>query len=394
MKEIHNDKLNLDELNQQLDARIQKTEMDVNEEFQGHQPKKKEPKKRKNGKKKLTKRQIGKRIGLTVLGILLVILLAIVIAWAIGKSGLFGKDVDMEKGADGANISQNGEIIVYKGKKYRYNDNITSILCMGIDKASLDSNDKTLKKRGAGQSDSLFLLVMDTTSMKTTIVNVSRDIMTDVRNYDEKGKYTGTSLQQVCLAYASGDGKKLSCTNTVTAVSKLLYGMPIDSYISIDLSAISTLNDAIGGVSVQVLEDLTSQDPVLKQGANVTLLGDQAETYVRSREHDPVDANNARMRRQQQYVSAFAKKAISEMKSDITLPVNMLNSLSDNAVTNLTGSKILYLSSLVVRNSVSFDNIVNIEGTYKEGKSGYAEYYADDTKLFEMVLSVFYEEVK
>ena len=52
--------------------------------------------------------------------------------------------------------------------------------------------------------------------------------------------------------------------------------------MSINLSAISVLNDAVGGVNVQVIGDLTSVDPTLKEGANVTLLGGQAETYVRS----------------------------------------------------------------------------------------------------------------
>ncbi len=84
--------------------------------------------------------------------------------------------------------------------------------------------------------------------------------------------------------------------------------------MSINLSAISVLNDAVGGVNVQVIGDLTSVDPTLKEGANVTLLGGQAETYVRSREFDPLDANMARMQRQQQYITAFAQKALQEMK--------------------------------------------------------------------------------
>ena len=78
-----------------------------------------------------------------------------------------------------------------------------------------------------------------------------------------------------------------------------------------------------------------------------TLLGGQAETYVRSREFDPLDANMARMQRQQQYITAFAQKALQEMKGDLTLPLDLLNLVSENSVTNLSAPKITYLATKV-----------------------------------------------
>lgn len=217
--------------------------------------------------------------------------------------------------------------------------------------------------------------------------------MANVKTYDENGKYSGRKLRQLCLAYAYGDGKAKSCKNAVDAVSKVLYGIPIDSYMSINLSAISVLNDAVGGVNVQVIGDLTSVDPTLKEGANVTLLGGQAETYVRSREFDPLDANMARMQRQQQYITAFAQKALQEMKGDLTLPLDLLNLVSENSVTNLSAPKITYLATKVSGSSFSSDNIYSIDCDIKEGETGYAEYYPDETKLFEMILKVFYTQI-
>ena len=228
---------------------------------------------------------------------------------------------------------------------------------------------------------------------KISLINVPRDIMAYVKTYDENGKYSGRKLRQLCLAYAYGDGKAKSCKNAVDAVSKVLYGIPIDSYMSINLSAISVLNDAVGGVNVQVIGDLTSVDPTLKEGANVTLLGGQAETYVRSREFDPLDANMARMQRQQQYITAFAQKALQEMKGDLTLPLDLLNLVSENSVTNLSAPKITYLATKVSGSSFSSDNIYSIDCDIKEGVTGYAEYYPDETKLFEMILKVFYTQI-
>lgn len=392
MKETQN-KNDLSKLNEELGKEIQGFKPEAKEEFQGFEVKEEKVEKKKKPKKKKTPRQIVKRV-VIVLAVVILLPTAVVFGmWAAGKSSLFRGKVSMEKAIDGAEVQNKGDLVVYKGHKYRYNEDITSILFMGIDRERVNSDEESLKKHGAGQSDTLFLAAVDTSTGKISLINVPRDIMANVKTYDEKGKYEGTKLRQLCLAYAYGDGADKSCKNTVEAVSKVLYGVPIDSYMSINLSAISVLNDAVGGVNVQVIGDLTGSDPSLKEGANVTLLGDQAETYVRSREYDPLDANMARMQRQQQYITSFARKTLQEVRSDLTLPLDLLDLVSENAVTNLSATKITYLATAVANSSFSTDDIQSIECTIKEGKTGYAEYYPDETKLFEMVLKVFYTQV-
>lgn len=392
MKEAQN-KNEIKKLNEELGKEIQGIEPETKDEFQGFEAKEVKPEKKKKPKKKKTPRQIVKRVVIVLLVIVLLPTAVVAGMWAVGRSSLFRGNVAMEKAIDGAEVQNKGDLVVYKGHKYRYNEDITSILFMGIDREKINSDEEYLKKHGAGQSDTLFLAAVDTSTGKISLINVPRDIMANVKTYDDNGKYDGRKLRQLCLAYAYGDGKEKSCENTVDAVSKVLYGIPVDSYMSINLSAISVLNDAVGGVNVQVIGDLTGADPSLKEGANVTLLGDQAETYVRSREFDPLDANVARMQRQQQYITAFASKALQEVRGDLTLPLDLLNLVSENAVTNLSATKITYLATAVANSSFSTDDIQSIDCTIKEGKTGYAEYYPDETKLFEMVLKVFYTQV-
>lgn len=392
MKEVQNKNDEAKRLNEELNKELKEYQPESKEEFQGYEVKEEKPEKKKEKKKK-TPKQIAKRVAIVLAVIILLPTAVILGMWAIGKSSLFGGKMDMSNAIDGVKVQNKGDLVIYKGHKYQYNENITNILFMGVDKDNLDSKDTKLKMRGAGQSDTIFLAAMDTSSGKVTLVNVPRDIMTYVRSYDKDGKYDGKKLRQICLAYAYGDGKKKSCENVAYAVSKVLYGVPIQSYMSIDLSAISILNDAIGGVNVQVIGDLTSTDPALKEGTNVTLLGGQAETYVRSREFEPLDANLKRMQRQQQYVTSYIQKALQEMKSDLTLPLDLLNLVSDNSVTNLSASKITYLATKVSGSSFSSDNIYSIDCKIKEGETGYAEYYPDETKLFEMVLKVFYKQI-
>ena len=392
MKEVQNKNDEAKRLNEELSKELKEYQPESKEEFQGYEVKEEKPEKKKEKKKK-TPKQIAKRVAIVLAVIILLPTAVILGMWAAGKSSLFGGKMDMSNAIDGAKVQNKGDLVIYKGHKYQYNEDITNILFMGVDKDNLDSKDTKLKMRGAGQSDTIFLAALDTSSGKVTLVNVPRDVMTYVRSYDKDGKYDGKKLRQICLAYAYGDGKKKSCENVAYAVSKVLYGVPIQSYMSIDLSAISVLNDAIGGVNVQVIGDLTSTDPSLKEGANVTLLGGQAETYVRSREFEPIDANLKRMQRQQQYVTSYIQKALQEMKSDLTLPLELLNLVSDNSVTNLSASKITYLATKVSGSSFSSDSIYSIDCKIKEGETGYAEYYPDETKLFEMVLKVFYKQI-
>lgn len=395
MKETQNNKnTEANQLNEELGKEIEKVDFQSGAEFQGYEPKVEKPKKKREKKKpKKTKKQILKRVLIVLAVIILVPIIAFVTLRILGKSSLFSGKVNMKDGANGAEVQNNGDLVIYKGHKYRYNENITSVLFMGVDRENISSDEKTLKEHGAGQADTMFLAAYDSSSDKVSLISIPRDTMADVKTYDEKGKYIGTKKTQLCLAYAYGDGREKSCENTVDAVSKELYGIPIDSYVSINLSAISILNDAIGGVNVQVIGDLTDADPDLKEGANITLLGDQAETYVRTREHEPLDANLERMKRQQQYMTAFIQKTLRAVRDDITLPLDLLNLVSDNTVTDISASELTYLGTEALGVSFASDDIHTIECKIEEGKTGYAEYYPDETKLFELVLDVFYTQV-
>lgn len=61
----------------------------------------------------------------------------------------------MSKSVDGVKVQNKGDLVIYKGHKYQYNENITNILFMGVDKENLDSKESKLKMRGAGQADTI-----------------------------------------------------------------------------------------------------------------------------------------------------------------------------------------------------------------------------------------------
>ena len=95
--------------------------------------------------------------------------------------------------------------------------------------------------------------------------------------------------QQICLAYAYGDGKEKSCENVLASVRRLFYNVPINTYFALDLDGISELNDAVDGVDVTSPETIAT----FEEGKDYHLVGMEAESFVRTRRMDRLDANAA-----------------------------------------------------------------------------------------------------
>lgn len=358
-----------------------------------------DPKARKKSgrKQKAPRKKKGPLIAVLIIFGMLVLLLATAVGayFYLNKKG----EAQLKKNQSIASITapeeasseDDGKTIVYNGAKYKYNEDNINILFMGVDRDMQDTGEKVIGENG--QADVLIWAALDSKTGHLSLINISRDAMVDVNKYNVEDKYLGTDKMQLCLAYSYGDGKEKSCENTLQSVSRLMYGMPVNAYVAIDYSAIAPLNDAIGGVTVNVLEDLTQSDSALKAGETVTLHGEQAQTYVRSRNTEVLDSNNQRMERQKQYIDAFLQQAISQTKKNLTLPVTLYNDVSDYMVTNISASEVTHLATLMIQNGVSGGDILTVPGEVTQGDV-YAEFNPDDKELYKLILSVFYKEIK
>lgn len=276
----------------------------------------------------------------------------------------------------------------YQGVHYRYNSEILTFLFLGIDKMG---EVKTAKDGfDGGQSDAIFLLVLDPHNKEASIIGVPRDTMAEISVYDKNGNYAGTTITQLALQHGFGDGGKLSCERTVEAVSKLLYELPIHGYCAINMGAIPLINDAVGGVEVTALEDVMKTD--IKKGQTVLLKGKDAYSYLHNRDTKSDGSALRRQARQKQYLSAYAQTALSAMKTDITLPVTLYNTISKYMVTDITVDEVSYLAMQASSYSFNDDNIYTLTGENKVGGE-YEEFYVDEMALYELILEVFYEEV-
>ena len=90
--------------------------------------------------------------------------------------------------------------VTYKGKDYRYNSNLRVFLMMGIDNDDpvATASDYT----NGGQSDAMFLLVVDSLNQKLQVISINRNTMTDIKLCDQEGYSMGTIQGQICLQHA------------------------------------------------------------------------------------------------------------------------------------------------------------------------------------------------
>lgn len=285
------------------------------------------------------------------------------------------------------------ETVEYNGHTYIYDKNKVAFAFIGVDSEKVGKNDGLIGT--SGQADTDMVAVVDTATGKVSIITVPRDTMVDIDLYSTDGKFLRTENMQVCLSYAYGDGAESSCKNTTTALSRILANVPIEKYFVLDLKGIAPLNDAIGGVTVESLYDFPDQN--IKKGDKVTIMGDFAETYVRKRDTNTINASLNRTARQSQYIKAYAEQLRKAVTSDFSTVSNLYNTASKYSQTNISLSDVTYLASVVLQHGVTEVNQYTIDGEMKASsevsEDVFAEYYADSDSVMEIVLNCFYQQV-
>lgn len=217
--------------------------------------------------------------------------------------------------------------------------------------------------------------------------------MTDIKIYNEEGNYVDTVKAQIAVQHGFGNGMEESCEYQKEAVEKLFYGLPIHGYAAINMSAIETINDAVGGVEVTVLEDLTKKDKSLVKDEKVHLKGRNAFWYVQYRDTNVFASADLRLARQKQYLNSFIAAAKKAAKEDISVVLNLYQAIMPQMVTDVSLDEVAYLAPILLDYQFGTENFYMMEGEMVMGEQ-FEEFYPDETALYEMILEVFYEEVE
>lgn len=276
--------------------------------------------------------------------------------------------------------------VTIDGVDYFPRQDITVLMLMGIDeRGEVKASNSYLNQ---GEADMVALAVFDEIDMSYSVLVLNRDTMMDIHVLGIGGKDAGTIFGQLALAHTYGSGLQDSCENTVRTVSDFLSGLTVDYYLSMNMDAIAILNDAVGGVTVNVVDDFSQVDSSIPMG-QVTLNGEQALNFVHTRKDVSDQMNISRMERHQEYMENFVTAFNAKVKESDTFVLETYDEVAPYIVSDCSVNS---LSSMLSRYAdYTLREIVTPQGD-NVLTDNYMEFHADKAQLEELVLRMFYTE--
>ncbi len=262
----------------------------------------------------------------------------------------------------------NVDEIMFEGKKYRYDYSLRNVLFLGID------NEEPFEKKQAGQggqSDTILLFSMNPSEKTIRMIEIPRDTMTRIKVYDKDGDFLTEDTAQIALQYAYGDGEERSCRLAEEAVSYLMYDIPVNAYVALNMDGIEEIVEGIGGVEVD----------------GKLLNGKEAQNFVQAREKEVTGSNLERMKNQKAFILAFFKKLRESGAEDNSIYKKLFNSAKDQLITNISTREMEKFAEYEL-----LEESQVIPGEMKAGRE-HDEFYTDNKELQKIIINLFYKEV-
>lgn len=245
------------------------------------------------------------------------------------------------------------------------------------------------------RTDVIFIVHYDEKNKQVNLLSVPRDthvyVCEEAREImDEVGRWYPTECKiNEVHSYA---GKENGPACSIAQLEDLL-GISIDHYVKVNLEGFKKIVDAIGGVEVDVPQDMYYKDPIqdlyidLKQGPQ-TLDGAQAEQLVRFRSYPNGDVDRVQV--QQLFLKAFCAKILNTKTILTNLPT-LIKSMYEYMTTDMGLTDLVKYAKAA--NSLSLDKI-HMETLPGVGQYiGKVSYYIHDEEATKKVVrQVFYGE--
>jgi polyisoprenyl-teichoic acid--peptidoglycan teichoic acid transferase len=222
-----------------------------------------------------------------------------------------------------------------------------NLLIMGLDYRDWESN------QGAPRTDTMLLLTIDPLSKTGGMLSIPRDLWVNIPGFEPNKINTAYRFGEVYDIPGGGPGLAMK------TVEELL-GVPVDFYALIDFSSFERFINEIGGVEVNVPEEI-KVDPlgpgntvVLEPGAQ-SLSGEVALAYARARNTEKGDIDRAG--RQQQVALAIRDRVLNLnlLPTLISKAPILYQEIASGITTNLTLDQAVKLA--VLGQQISHENI-------------------------------------
>ncbi|MCG2694126.1 LCP family protein [Candidatus Parcubacteria bacterium] len=218
-------------------------------------------------------------------------------------------------------------------------------------------------------TDTMLIASIDKDNKRLAITSIPRDLLVETYKFGKQKINHLNSYAEVEKASSGGEFTK-------SVLEELLH-IPIDYYVRFDFEGFKSLIDAVGGLDVDVPRTFT--DPLFPReeigdggGGTITVTfkegyqhmdGETALTYARSRHGNNGEGNDfARSRRQEQIILELKNKILSsETLFSLSTIKNILKTLDDHVVTDVSAWEALSLANTYKNLDISSENIkVNV----------------------------------
>ena len=280
--------------------------------------------------------------------------------------------------------------VVLGTRQYILSHPVKTYLFLGTDASG--NEDGTGEEYRGSMADVLMLAVIDQEEQSYGFLQLNRDTITRVPLMQVDGSANASARLQLCTAHWYGGDKKASCENTVTTVSEMLGGIPIDGYYALSMDAMEKLNQAVGGVTVTFSEDLTELDPAMEEGATITLTDEQAVKLLHARYEMTDDRNTERMERQRIFFDAFLGQVKERQEGDNDFVIKLYDSLHPYATEDININEITKLMHQA--DGYTSKGVYTIDGESEIGQRlgdglDHWEFYMDEASLDSTMQALF-----
>ena len=133
-------------------------------------------------------------------------------------------------------------------------------------------------------------------------------------------------------------------------------------------------------------DDFSDVDPTIREG-KITLNGEQALNFVRDRKNVGDQKNSSRMERHQEYINGFREALRGKLDEGYGFVAETYSEIAPYLVSDCP---INTLTSMIERyESYEFTGVITPAGK-SAVVDGYYEFHADEEKLDELVIELFY----
>ncbi len=333
------------------------------------------------------------KVALGVLIAFVSILLLLIGVYGIGMLQLYnGAQSDFAfSDSSGVSLQADGTAL-YEGETYAQRENVYTVLFIGIDR-SAERVESGYADEELSLADTLIVASIDLDTAEISLLSIPRDTITTIYTHTREGENNGYLEGQIATQYAyGGDSDDLRNQHTLESVERLLNGLTIDTYVTIDMDDIIAVTDLIGGVPITVPEDeyycsYTGYEP----GQWMLLEGETALQFVQYRDTTVFASCELRVERQKVFLDGAINRLYTIANEDVFDALDIawqIYQLLDTNVPPLT-------LALIAPKLLDFTmDTLWMETLPGEASSTdlYEEYYCDTDALDVLILELFFEK--